>query len=237
MGQGKSRGKFARKTAPFLMLVAATGTGTVLASDPCKVTLVQKFTSATDSTDHYVAPRHKHTKATLAAWKVWGEAYLAKHGHPYVPPKRPVHSLHPKSPREQQAMFKFACETFEVPTMDLFLTAELTPEDVPPFITGEELPVLTAENSIPPVLVAPPTTDTTTTDTPFVPYVPIYPPGIPTGGGSPIPPQVPVLPPVVPPTPSVPVSSVPEPSSFFLLGTGMAAILGLRLNGRRGREV
>ena len=253
--------KVIRSIAPATLLFTftAVSTGTVLASDNCRVTLVQTFTSASNTADRHVTSAHKHTKATLAAWQVWGNAYLAKHGHPFVPPKRIQTSLHPVSPKEQDRLFKFACESLPIPTVDLPVLTMLVPEeeDIPPY-----LPML-APGLDTPGPVVPTTVAEVMTPTTIYPFQPVFLPpggfggggstgGVPTTPGSPSTPDVPVTPPDVPvtpptdtPTPPVlppdfpptlppvippdvpPVVVTPEPGSFLLLGTGLAAMVGV----------
>ena len=229
-----------RRAAPLLLLlVVVTSTGTLLASDPCKVFLVQKLTGVARTALQHTAVQHKHTKATLAAWEGWGKAYLAKHGHPYVPPKRQVATLNPVSQKEQEAALKFACELPQVPTLDTPFTALLVPDEMPPFVP--DIPTLTAELTYPPEADLPPGTPGTS-DTPGMPGMP----GIPGDDAGPPPPTyinepiffppergpLSVPPPVDTPPTATPVDAppapVPEPDSFVLLATGIAAIVGVR---------
>jgi hypothetical protein len=212
-----------RRVTPLLLLVVATSTGTVFASDPCKDYVLQTFNTAARSARQRTVLVRKHTKATLIAWEGWGAAYLAKHGHPFVPPKPKVDTLHPRSQKEQEAMFKFACEVPPVPTYDTPLTGLLTPDEIPPL---PDIPALTAELTPPPELVPPPKVTTpaggdTGPDSPFFPNVPVFP----IGGGpvSGTPPGGPSVPPVVPP-----IIPTPEPASFVLFGTGMVALWAMR---------
>ena len=191
----------------------------MFASDPCKDYVLQTFNTAARSARQRTVLVRKHTKATLIAWEGWGAAYLAKHGHPFVPPKPKVDTLHPRSQKEQEAMFKFACEVPPVPTYDTPLTGLLTPDEIPPL---PDIPALTAELTPPPELVPPPKVTTpaggdTGPDSPFFPNVPVFP----IGGGpvSGTPPGGPSVPPVVPP-----IIPTPEPASFVLFGTGMVAL-------------
>lgn len=231
MGRHLSRKKFVRVSTVAVLLLAATSTGTILASDPCKVILVQKFTDVADKAERHLGTRHKHTKSTLAAWKAWGDAYLAEHGHPYVPPKRTFARTQPKTPRERDAMFKFACESFEIPTISDELTTELEPLEVPPFEPA--VPIYLASNTPPeqPLAPLPPNTPP---NTPSVPLIPIYPPGFPSSPGVP-PLTPPVITPINPEQP--PAANVPEPASFVLVGTGLAAFAGLRSKRRASRSL
>jgi PEP-CTERM motif len=149
------------------------------------------------------------------------------------------------SQKEQDAMFKFACEALPVPTFDVPLTGQLVPIEFPPSLP--DVPTATAELTTPPELAPPPEIPTppggdTGTDSPGYPYPPIF---FPAGGGpgsgpppgnSPAAPPIvpPVTPPVVPPvTPPIyppPLIPTPEPGSFVLLGTGVAALWAVRRN-------
>jgi hypothetical protein len=233
------RSKAIRCSAIFLLATAAGSTGTLLASDPCKVSLVQQVTNAAHNAQNRIPVRHKHTKETLAAWEVWGKEYLAKHGHPYVPPKRKPVPRNPQ-PGDQRAIFKFSCESPPVPLTDVSLTGLLAPDFVPPEIP--EIPTYTAELLPPEELPPPPAINTppggTDTGTPGIPYIPI---GLPGGG-------VPIIPGGGPggggpggggpggggpggggPGGGGPGGTVtPEPGSFLLLGTGIAAVLATR---------
>lgn len=227
--------RIVRRAAPLLLLVVVTSTGTLLASDPCKVFLVQKLTGAAQSAQQHTAPAHKHTKATLAAWEGWGKAYLAKHGHPYVPPKRPVATSNPGWQKQQEDALKFACELPKVPTVETPFTMLLVPDEMPPFVP--DMPTLTAELTYPPATDLPPGTPGTS-DTPGIPGTPGTPgedegPPPPTYINEPIffpPPRGPnSVPPVdTPPVDTPPASPVPEPGSFVLLATGIAALVGVR---------
>jgi len=227
-----------RRAAPLLLLVVVTSTGTLLASDPCKLFLVQKLTGAARTAVQHTAVQHKHTKATLAGWEGWGKAYLAKHGSPYVPPKRQVATLNPVSQKEQEAALKFACELPQVPTLDTPFTALLVPDEMPPFVP--DIPTLTAELTYPPEADVPP-------GTPGTPGTPGKPGtlGTPGGDAGPPPPRyinepiffppergpnsvTPVDAPPGVPTPVIAPPAVPEPGSFVLLATGIAAIVGVR---------
>jgi hypothetical protein len=205
-------------------------TGTLLASDPCKVFLVQKLTGAARTAQQHTAAQHKHTKATLAGWERWGKTYLAKHGHPYVPPKRQVATLNPVSQQEQAAALKFACELPQVPTLDTPFTTLLVPDEIPPFVP--DIPTLPAELTFPPEADLPP-------EIPAGPGIPGSPgdnagPPPPTYINEPIffpPERGPIS--VLPPVDTPPVAPVPEPGSFVLLATGIAAIVGVRRSTRR----
>jgi hypothetical protein len=117
---------------------------------------------------------------------------------------------------------KFACETLPLPTYDMLVTTMLVPEDMPPLLT--EVPVQTAELTAPPE-IGPPTRDTPpgTVDTGYPGFPPIF---VPPGGGG----DVPIIPVVTPPggggdtPPGEGGGVIPEPSTFVLLGTGMAAM-------------
>src|ERR1700743_3451019 len=164
--------RFVRHAAPLLLAVVVASTGTLFASDPCKTFVVQKLTGAARTAEQHTAPAHKHTKATLAAWEGWGKAYLAKHGHPYVPPKRPATTSNPGWQKQQEDALKFACEIPQVPTVDMPFTALLVPEETPPFVS--DIPKLTAELTYPPKNDLPPGTPGTsdTPDTPGTPGTP-----------------------------------------------------------------
>jgi hypothetical protein len=222
-----------RRAVLLLLLLFATSTGTLLASDDCKSYILQTFNEAARSAQRRTTVVRKHTKATLIAWQGWGAAYLAKHGHPFVPPKPKVATLHPMSPQEQDAMFKFACEIPPVPTMDIPLIGLFVPEEIPPPLP--DIPALTAELTAPPELAPPPggtPPDVTTPsggdigpDSPVFPYVPIFPPGGPVSGTPPGGSSIP--PPIIP---------TPEPTSFVLFGTGIASLWAIRRNVRRSKS-
>jgi hypothetical protein len=255
--------KIFRLAAPFCLLLAAGSTGTVvLASEGCRVSLVQTLTAATHSAQRHTTPAHKRTKATLAAWEAWGNAYLAKHGHAYVPPKRKVATTHPLSPQVKDALFKFACEALQMPTIDLPVDFQLTPDDAPPVLPI--YPMYTAESDMPPAPYTPPGAITPHNggglggSPPTIPYTPpFFPPlgggggipppstppetlpGSPSGPGTPpVPPIIPTGPPVGPPitSPVPPVLPTPEPSSFLLLGTGITALWAVRKNTKLARK-
>ncbi len=187
---------------PIFLVFAAASTGTVLASDVCGVSIVKTLTEAARSAQDHTSITHRHTKETLARWEVWGNLYLAKHGHPYVPPKRPAH--HAADSDAQEARFKLECELPPVPTLDLSSFALLPPEELAPTPDEVEITPDVAVNEIPPVLG--------TTTYPGYPGGPIVFGG--GGGGTVTPPTTPLIPPAV----------TPEPDSFILLGTGFAAI-------------
>jgi hypothetical protein len=216
-----------RRAAPLLLLVVVASTGTLLASDPCKTFVVQKLTGAARSAQQHTAPAHKHTKATLAAWEGWGKSYLAKHGHPYVPPKRPASTSNPGWQKQQEDALKFACELPQVPTVDMPFATLLVPNEAPPFVP--DIPTLTAELTYPPETDLPPGTS----DTPGTPGTPgddAGPPP-PTYINEPIffpPPRGPNSAPPVDTPPVDTPPAVPEPGSFVLLATGIAAIVGVR---------
>ena len=236
----------------LLLSFSALSTGTILASDVCKVTLVQTFTNASNAVERHTSARRIHTKATLAAWQAWGNAYLASHGHPFVPPHRSLAQRHPLSPQEQQRLFKFACESLPMPTVDQPVMTLLEPEELPPILGMA--PLLVAEADNPPVVAVPPPGEALTGDSPGYPFVPIFAPigggtgvmppisGLPPDTGTipvigPVPPNVPPDTPGLPPPPPPPVPIIlptPEPGSFMLLGTGLAAI-GALVKRRRSR--
>jgi hypothetical protein len=222
MGHRSSRKKSAHRVlVSFLSIFScvAISTGTVLASDDCKVSLIQTLTIASRSAQQHTTPKHKYTRATLAAWEAWGNGYLARHGHPYVPPKRKVNSLRPVTPKEQDALFKIACQVVPIPTFDLSVDTLLPPEEVPPVLFPpplSDVPALITELAPPPGIPTPPGGDTST-GSPGFPGFPIF---FPIGGGVPAPP--------VPTLPVPPAGPVPEPGSFVLLATGIAALWALR---------
>jgi hypothetical protein len=224
--------RIVRRVAPLLLLFVATSTGTLFASDPCKGYVLQTINIAARSAQQRTVAVHKHTKATLIAWEGWGAAYLAKHGHPFVPPEPKVGTLHPRSQKEQDAMFKFACEVPPIPTLDIPLTGLLVPDEIPPPLP--DIPALTAELTAPPELVPPsgiptPSGGDTDTGSPDFPYVPGFPPGGPVSGTPPggFSGPTPVIPPIVP---------TPEPASFVLFGTGIASLWAIRRNVRRSES-
>jgi hypothetical protein len=194
MGPRSIRKKLSRRLAPVaLVLFGTVGvTDAIMASDPCRVMVVRKLTEATEKVGNRIPARRKHTKATLAAWDVWGKDYLAKHGHPFAPPKRKP-GLHPKTPKEFESQLKFACDILPLPTYDIPLTGMLTPVDVAPPESG--LPLFASlvqpgpEVGLPPAVVPP----GGTTETPGIGFPPIFippiggapsVPGIPGGGGT-----------------------------------------------------
>ncbi len=266
-----------RRAVPALLLLSAASTGTLMASDACSIAVVQKFTSVADTLDQHTAKSHKHAKATLAKWKVWGDDYLAKHGHPYVPPSR-VATSHVPTPSNGDHVLKFSCEPEPVPMEDSFLGPLLIPGETPPPAPEVEVaradevpPLLTPDlpggdtgsgtpgypsgiTSFPIGSVGPPAGITPgTSTTPIIPILPVT-PTVPVSPVSPVTPIVPVTPtvpvtPVIPVTPVVPVSPIvpvtpvvpvlpssptvppttpialtPEPSSWVLLATGIAAM-------------
>ncbi len=202
---------------PVFLVFAAASTGTVLASDNCTVALVRALTDSVHSVDQHTEPVHTHTKATLARWEEWGQLYLAKHGHPYVPPKRKMASSDVPVPGEGRSGFKFECELPPVPTIDLALFDLLPPEELLPI--PDEVPLEVA--------VIPP-------GTPLVPSGDIVP-------ASPNYPNQPVFfgPGGVPPTtntvPVTPIGPTPEPGSWVLLATGVMAMFGIRAIAKRGQ--
>ena len=249
----------------LLLSFSALSTGTILASDACKVTLVQTFTNASNAAERHTSARRIHTKATLAAWQAWGNAYLASHGHAFVPPHRSLAQRHPLSPQEQQRLFKFACESMPMPTIDQPVMTLLEPEELPPMLGMA--PMLVAEVDNPPVVAVPLPGEVLTGSSPRYPFVPIFAPigggggvlppisGLPPGTGIPpvivpVPPDIPPGPPGPPPPPPPPpppgpppilppppvpvILPTPEPGSFVLLGTGLAAI-GALVKRRRSR--
>lgn len=186
---------------PVFLLFTAASTGTVLASDTCGLVLVKSLTDAARAADQHTAISHKYTKATLARWQVWGNLYLAKHGHPYVPPKHPAH--HSSDADAQEARFKLECDLPPVPTVDLSNFDLLPPEELAAVPENVEL--------IPDTIAS--------SDTPRQPTgsnIVGYPQG-PVFFG----PGTGVTPPV---TPYVPPAITPEPSSWLLLVTGLLAV-------------
>lgn len=228
-----------RRVVPLLLLFAATSTGTLLASDPCRAFAVETLNNAARSTQQRRVAAHKYSEATLKAWKEWGKTYLAEHGHPFVPPKRQVNTLQSASQTERPAALQFACERPLVPTSDTPFTGMLTPEDLPPFLP--DAPTITSEFIPPPADVVPPPDEMLPpqipgpsggdidTDSPtYTPPVFLPPFGGGGGSGAGSPPRPPVTPPVTPPVLPPPVAPVPEPGSFALLATGIAAMWGAR---------
>ena len=241
MGPRSFHKRISRRVLPIIVVLLGTVgvTDAVMAADPCRIMLVRKLTEATEKAGQHVPARRKHTKATLAAWEVWGKEYLAKHGKPFTPPKRNP-DLHPRTPKQFVSELKFACDILPLPTYDIPLTGLLVPLEIP--VPPSQLPIQTAELG-PAPRVTTPAADTPVTDT-ATPFAPIFfaptggpipsGPGTPTGGGT--------TPPggggggTTPPggggdTPpggggTVPV--VPEPSTFVLLGTGISAAWAMR---------
>ncbi len=220
------------RAVPVVLILSAASTGTLLASDACSIAVVQKLTSVADTIDQHTATSHKHTKETLAKWKVWGDEYLAKHGHPYAPPTR-LATSHVPTPSSGDHVLKFSCEPEPVPEEDSFLGPLLIPgedappapdvelaraDDAPPLLppglpggdTGSGTPVYpSGVTSFPVGGVGPPagsTPVTTTTPTgPVVPGTPVT-PVTPVTPGNPTTPTTPITPviPVVPITPIIP---------------------------------
>ena len=227
------RKRIVRKSVPLgFVFFAAASTGTLLASDNCGVSLVQRLTDATRAVQQHTGPAHKHTQETLAKWQVWGEEYLAKHGHPYEPPKRKQVASQP--PDQQNANFQFLCDLPPVPEDVVYETALLEPGPMPPVL--DDVPEVTV-GQIPPAVVPPATTPTA--GPPDYPAPPLYEVPI---GGVPVPPaKTPTTPttpdqPTTPTTPVIPVGVTPEPGTFALFGTGMAAVMGLRRRMRRAED-
>ena len=226
--------RFVRRVVPILLLFAATSTGTLLASDPCKVFVVPDvhWSSALSGAAHHnqrtdTPGRHCSRGRDGVKPISLNTAIPSSHR------TRKVAMLHPMSPKEQDASLKFACEKPSVPTEDTPFTGLLAPEEIPPFLP--DVPTLTAELTPPPELFPPPATPTpsggdTGTESPAYPNIPIFfppfggpGPGIPLGS----PPKSRHLvsaPPIVP---------TPEPGSFVFLATGVAAMWAVRRNGRR----
>lgn len=209
------RTRSVRRFLPLILVLTTASTGTVLASDVCGVSIVRTLTEAARTAQEHTEPAHKHTRATLAKWEEWGNLYLARHGHPYVPPKRMVAS-HPMTREEREARFKLECELPPVPTVDLASFDLLPSEDLEPLSEELTLPENTlVASDVPPVIGA----------TAYPTNYPIGPVLGATGGGGV---GSPSAPPVVPV-----VGVTPEPSSWLLLGTGLAAVLAFRKMARR----
>ena len=211
-----------RKVTPLLVILfGAASTGTILASDSCGISLVQRMTDATRKAREHVGPAHKHTQETLAKWEIWGNEYLAKHGHAYQPPKRRVARNQP--PDQENRVFEFLCDLPPVPELAVWSDGLLDPI-LAPAIEPELTQV--AENGIPPTVIPAPPVDTTYYGTPVL-LVPI--------GGVPVAFIPPVTTPNAPTTPATPVgggttpiATTPEPGPVLLLATGVAAVLELR---------
>ena len=189
----------------FILLPAAAGVIGVHASATC-----ERFVRT------YVTKpvRNKVSKQTLEAWRKWGI------GHPNWKPNPNVHR--PKYIMTQQEALQkvdFACSSPTEPsTLDLWFTP--ADFDVPPPIVI--LPPLEATQINFPDEIPPEVAEVTPTSSwpPLAPFVP------PVLNGSPGPPFVPLTP---------PGELVPEPPSFLLLGSGMAALLLSQIRRPRAR--
>ena len=186
---------------PIFLVFAAASTGTVLASDTCGLVLVKTLTDVAHSAQEHTAVHHKYTRDTLTRWQVWGNLYLAKHGHPYVPPKRPAHSS--TDADAQQARFKLECDLPPVPVADLTTFDLLPPEELEETPQTIEILPIVATNDVPPQPVG-----SSIIGYPGGPV--FFGPGT---GGSP-----------APLVPNVPPAVTPEPSSWLLFATGLAAV-------------
>ena len=172
-------------------------------------------------------PRTSTPKRPWPSGRCGGNDYLAKHGHPYQPPKRREPAQQP--PDQANRVFEFLCDLPPVPELAVFSDGLLDPLLAP--VVEPDLDQV-AENTIPPTIIPTLPVANTYYGTPLL-LAPIG--GV--GGGFilPVPPGTNPNAPTTPTTPTTPiggggtpVATTPEPGSFLLLGTGVAAVLELR---------